>query len=158
MESVVTNLNIYREIAEDALERSEQALREHCRKRPGGQRGTIITLDPNRASFKESLIALVFSGIYLEALLHVVGCQRVGYKKYIRIDGNSYEGKLRKLGITDEWVIKSAERYRRLRRDIVHEKAYDSGYVKTRHIAQKEARRAIELIHKVAELLRVTKP
>ena len=140
------------------LKRSEQALREHRRDKPDGQPGSITTFDPNRVSFKESLIALVFSGLYLEALLHIVGCQLLGHEEYERIDRTTYEVKLKRLGIMDEQVIKGAERYRTSRNDIVHEKAYDSRYAEKLQIAQDEARHAIALIHKVRELISVTNP
>lgn len=77
---MISNADVYLTIAEEALAKSKQ-LDEIARiPKPDGHPGFVITYDPKRTSFKQSLIAIVFAGVYLEALLYIVGVERLGRK------------------------------------------------------------------------------
>jgi len=69
---MLSNANVYLAIAEEALAVSKQLDEASRRAKPDGQPGFVITYDPERTSFKQSLIAIVFAGIYLESLLYIV--------------------------------------------------------------------------------------
>src|SRR5205085_495862 len=95
--TVITNLSVYLAIAEEAAAESTRLLEAHRRPKPDGQPGYILSLDPERKSFKQSLIAIAFAGMYLEALLSLAGRSRWGKDFYDeKIDRQfMYEGKLR---------------------------------------------------------------
>jgi hypothetical protein len=62
---MITNVDIYFTIAAEAQAEAERL--ENVARRPNPDGGFIITYDPERNSFKNSLIAITFAGIYLEA-------------------------------------------------------------------------------------------
>ena len=79
----MSNANVYIVIAEEALAESKQLDEASQRPKPDGQSGFVITYDPERTSFKQSLIAMVFAGIYLDALLYIVGMDKLGKDEYV---------------------------------------------------------------------------
>ena len=89
----------------------------------------VIAHDPSRRSFKQSLIAIAFAGIYFEALLFVVGMARLEARWLREMDRKSYEEKLKALGVTEEDVVAAARRLRLSRNDLVYEKAAPVGEV-----------------------------
>src|SRR6516165_7253703 len=118
---MITNIDVYFAIAEESQAEAERL--ENLARRPNPDGGFIITYDPERKSFKNSLIAITFAGIYLESLLYIVGVKKFGRdeydKKYDR--KKSYEDKLRLFGVTDETLLAEAKHFREMRRDLVHE-------------------------------------
>ena len=112
-------------------------------------------MDPERRSFKKSLIAVAFSGIYLEALLFVHGTLRMGEDWEKKFDRKVYEEKLTALGIADEKMLAGAKRLREVRNDLVHEKArlLDSGVLSNNYWAQTEASTAVALVQTIAARL-----
>lgn len=127
MTPIFTNLSTYLAISEEALAESTRQLEAHRTPRPNGQPGYILASDPERRSFKQSLIAIAFAGIYLEALLSLIGRARWGKAFYDeKIDRRfTYEEKLRLLGIVDQNDLDSCIRFREARNDLIHEKALD---------------------------------
>src|SRR4051812_10615880 len=102
----LTNIGVYFAIAEEALQRSQELERRERQPKPHGEPGLVISFDPERVSFKQSLIAIVFAGIYLEALLDMEARKRFSGTMLRRFDRNlNYEKKLEALGITDHLVI-----------------------------------------------------
>lgn len=149
---LLTNLHIYRAIAENAFAEANSLEVESRQPKSDGTSGYVIALDPSRSSFKQSLISLTFSGVYLEALLFLKGTQRFGDQWEKEFDRKTYEDKLKRLGVTDESLIKSAKHFRTVRRELVHEKAvpvYDRA-LGNNYWAQVEAKEAIMLIRAVA--------
>lgn len=149
----ISNLNVYRAIAGDALAKSQELEAALRLPRPGG--GSVIRYDPNRGSFKHSLIAIVFAGIYLDALLHIEGVRRLGKAQYRAVEKKPYEDKLVAVGISDRDVIAACKRFRTSRNDLVHEKAIElAPSPKARfRVAQKEASHAIAFVDRVSILL-----
>lgn len=123
--AVFTNLSVYLAIAEEALAESERLLEVGRRLRPEGRPGYILSPDPQQKSFKQSLIAIAFAGMYLEALLSLLGRARWGKDFYDqKIDRCfNYEEKLKLLGIVDQSDLASCIRFRESRNMVVHEKA-----------------------------------
>jgi hypothetical protein len=156
MAALLTNLHVYLQIAEDAAAESRRLLEEGRRPKPDGQPGYIVTWDPDRRSFKQSLIAIAFTGMYLEALLALVGKERLGKDQYKKIDRFTYEEKLKKLGVSDSSLLLDCKRFREARNDLVHEKALDLGELtpSTMRTAQEEASLGIELVKAIADALR----
>ena len=151
---MITNVDIYFAIAAEAQDEAERL--ENLSRRPNPDGGFIITYDPERKSFKNSLIAITFAGIYLEALLFIAGVHQFGKKKYNKkYDNKSYKDKLQLFGVTDEALLAEAEHFREMRRDLVHEKAVQVGDLTADaiHIAQDEAKKAVSFVKKVAEKL-----
>ena len=117
------------------------------RRRPkpdGSNGGWIITSDPDQNSFKQAMIAIVFTGMWLEAFLHLMIVRKHGKDKFEEYDFKPYEDKLHLLECSDPYIIDRAIRFRKSRKELVHEKAYfDNGEIKK---AQDEADNAHELL------------
>jgi len=79
---VLSNFDVYFAIAEEALRKSKELGEAHRAPKPDGTPGYILRFDPERQSFKQALISIVFSCISLEDLLYIYGIQRFGKKKY----------------------------------------------------------------------------
>ena len=86
MSVVHSNLSVYIAIAEEAAVESARLLEAGRTPKPDGEPGHIISLDPERRSFKQSLIAVAFAGMYLESLLGLVGNARLGKALYNKQD------------------------------------------------------------------------
>lgn len=156
MEPLLTNLHIFRAIAEEAHAEAQRLDSTAKTPKPDGSPGYVIALDPNRSSFKQSLIAIAFSGVYFEALLYLRGTQLMGARWRKEFDRKTYEVKLASLGVTDQSLIQSAERLRKVRKDLVHEKATPVaklGAMSNTYWAQEEAAAAISFIREVSVAL-----
>lgn len=154
---MLSNANVYLAIAEEALAQSKQLDEASQRPKPDGQPGFVKTYDPEHASFKRSLVAMVFAGIYLEALLYIVGTDKLGKDEYMKIDRKHYEEKLRVLGVTDTETLTTCKRFREARNDLVHEKAIEPhvGVDETTfYTAQREAEIGVSFVRSIASLLR----
>ncbi len=151
---ITPNLHIYLAIAKDSLAESDRIGAAQTRPKPNGEKGSIITFDPKRSSYKYSLIAIVFAGIYLEALLYIKGVQQLGKAVYDKdkIDRKVYEDKLKTLGITDPQILAAFKHFRTVRNELVHEKAFQQSESDF-WFAQEEAHKAIDLIDRVTKLL-----
>jgi hypothetical protein len=152
---MISNIDTYLAMARDALATSKQLETSHRRPKANSSQGAIITYDPTHASFKHSLIAIVFAGVYLDALLYIVGTQRLGLAAYEKIERKHYEVKLQALGITDQDTIAACKRFREARNDIVHEKARQPvpDRVGKLHVAQHEAEHALSFVARVSGVL-----
>ena len=155
MTALLTNAHIYRAIAEDALAEAIQLDAAAKQPKPDGSPGFVIQLDPERKSFKKSLVAIAFSGIYLEALLFVHGTFRMGASWEQKFDRKFYEEKLKALGITDEELLASARRLREVRKELVHEKArpLDTAALSNSYWAQSEASASVSFVQTIAAKL-----
>ena len=141
---VITNVSTYRAIAISAHTEMLELLNSGRRPKDDGSPGWIITFDPDQKSFKQAMIAIVFTGLWLEALLHLLIVRDHGVNTFKKYDRKSYPEKLRLLGCSDSAVLGSAERFQNCRKELVHEKAYlDTGQLKT---AQDEADNAHQLL------------
>jgi hypothetical protein len=158
MTALLTNAHVYRAIAEEALAEAVRLDAGGKRPKPDGSPGFVIQFDPERKSFKQSLIAIAFSGIYLEALLFVHGTFRMGADWEKKFDRKLYEEKLAALGITDTELLASAKRLREVRNDLVHEKArpLDNAALSNNYWAQAEASTSLAFIKAIAALLNGT--
>lgn len=168
MAAVFTNLSVYLAIAEEALVVSKRLLEARRRPKPEGQPGYILSPDPQQKSFKQSLIAIAFAGMYSEVLLSLIGRARWGIGFYDeRIDRRFiYEEKLKLLGIVDQSDLDSCTRFRETRNELIHEKSLDFGTPspdkkihnkKTRkkkiRVAQDEAAFGVEFVKSIAQKL-----
>lgn len=147
---VISNHLVYLEIARETLTRSQRLSRRNRTELPGG-RG-IVRFDRGQRSFKAALIAIAFAGMYLEALLHLVGARRLGVKEYERIDKSTYEDKLKALGVTNSGVLLDCKRFRETRRDLMHEKAYHPRFGRELRFAQEEAAHAVALVERIRDI------
>ncbi len=158
MPSVMTNVRVYLTIAEDAAAESKRLLEEGRSPKPDGQPGYVVRHDPERRSFKQSFIAIAFAGMYLEALLALVGRERLGPELYKKIDRahTTYEEKLRLLGVSDSDLLAACKRFREARNDLMHEKPVDleSQDLGEWRTAQDEASFAIETVRAITKELR----
>lgn len=125
--------------------------------KPDGQPGFIISVDPDRQSFKNAFIAIAFSAMYLEALCYIVALKRFDVQTASKIDRMNYEKRLPKLGITDAALIEQAKRFREARKDLVHEKAVEPIELGSQQIytAQKVAAEAFSLVSTIKSILHV---
>ncbi len=150
--TVFSNLSVYLAVAEEALADSHRQFNVARAPKPDAQPGYIIEYDPQQRSFKNSLIAIAFAGIYLEALLGVIGNASLGKELYNKLDRQTtYEEKLRLLGIADSQLLNNCKRFREARNDLIHEKSIDISFLNVSKIrmAQEEAEFAVALILEV---------
>ncbi len=143
-ELIYTNVSTYRAIAIEAFEAMQELVESGRRPKEDGSPGWILQFDPNQRSFKQAMVVIVFTGMWLEALLHLLIVRDHGEAKFREVDYKSYEEKLRLVGIDDNSILEAAKRFKTARKALVHEKAhFDTGATKT---AQDEARNAYQLL------------
>jgi hypothetical protein len=144
---IVTNVDIYKAVADEAYDEMVLLAEAGRRPKPDRNAGWILTYDPTHASFKKAMISLIFTGMWLEALMHLLIIRKFGETKFKEYDFKVYEEKLKLLGITDEALLGSVSRFRAIRKALVHEKAhFDDGEIKT---AQSEAENAHQWSHAI---------
>jgi hypothetical protein len=154
MPRLITNIRIYLAIAEEAAAESKRLSDSARTPMPNGQPGYAVAYDPDQRSFKQSLIAVAFAGMYLEALFTLVGRQRFG-AGYSALERRQWEVKLKALGVDDEELQARCRQFREARNDLVHEKPFDldepaSGKLRS---AQEEAAIALEVVKAIAARL-----
>lgn len=143
---IITNIDIFKAIADEAHQKMSHFIKAGRRPKADGSTGWIITYDPDRNSFKQAMISIVFSAMWLESLLHLLIVKHLGEKKFKECDRKkiNYEKKLELLGCTDQDILDRVARFRKTRNSLVHEKAhFDSGEIIT---AQDEANNAHEML------------
>jgi len=147
---VPSNVNVYAAIAEEAFADMEKRLTEGRKPKADGK-GWVISFDPNQKSFKSSLIYITFSALWLEAILHQRITSMHGKSRSKDVDRQTYEEKLKILGVNDEELSCSLAEFRALRREIIHEKAFfDQNKFR---VAQDEARKVQQLMRTVRDKL-----
>lgn len=159
---LISNLNLFRGMAEEAAARSLESLNAHRTPKPNGEPGFILSPDPERTSMKQALIAIAFAGMYLEALIRIA--TRQARQRGLRFvskanEEKRYGGKLQAVGIKDDAIVNEANRFNEVRDDLVHEEPYELStepgavnvlpHIKN-FVAQDEAQSAIKLISLVA--------
>ena len=141
---VITNIAAYKAIADEAHQEMVQLIESGRRPKPDGSAGWIKTYDPNQTSFKQSMVSIVFTGMWLEALMHLLIVKKYGKDKFREYDFKTYEEKLELLGCRDKKLLHHVYRFRRNRNSLLHEKAhFDDGEIKK---AQDEAEYAHEML------------
>ena len=141
---VITNIAIYKAISDEAHQEMVQLMEAGRRPKPDGSAGWIITYDPNQTSFKQSMVSIVFTGMWLEALMHLLIVKKYGKDKFKKYDFKTYEEKLQLLGYTDKKLLHRVSRFREIRKSLVHEKAhFDEDEIQK---AQDEAENAHEML------------
>jgi hypothetical protein len=122
---VITNIRIYRQIADEAYEIMVQARDAGRRPKEDGTAGWILIYDPSRTSFKQAMTSIVFTMIWFEALIHVRIVQNHGEDTFAKYDKKKGpEDKLQLLGFTDEAIIECMRQLQSDRKALVYEKAY----------------------------------
>ena len=146
---VITNVEVYRAIADEAYQEMAQLLKAGRRPKEDGSPGWIITFDPNQTSFKRAMISIVFTGMWLDALMHLLIVRDHGEDKFKVYDRKWYEEKLTLLGCQEQGLLRRVKKFRESRKSLVHEKAhFDDGEIKT---AQDEAENAHEMLVAIHE-------
>jgi hypothetical protein len=141
---MITNIETYRAIADEAYRNMVQLMEANRRPKSDGSAGWVITPDPHQSSFKQSMISIVFTGMWLESLTHLLIVKKFGKEKFKEYDFKTYEEKLQLLGYTDQNLFDRVLRFRKTRKSLVHEKAhFDDDEIKT---AQDEAENAHEIL------------
>jgi len=145
---VHTNTRVFYKIAKEAYGAMDKDLNSSRRPKPNNDPGWIITYDPDQKSFKNAFITIVFCGVFLESLLHLLIVERKGLDIFMKYDRNkTYEDKLQLLGCDDQSILGMCRHYRDARREVVHEKAHLDN--EKYRVAQKEAAYAMDLINKI---------
>lgn len=119
-----TNVHIFRSIADEAYRKMSDDMKKNLRTRPEGNPVAIKTIDPERKSFKQAMISIAFSCIWLEAILHLLIVHECGIERFKKVDRCSYEHKLDLLGCKDTDLLQNVKRLRMARNALIHEKAY----------------------------------
>ncbi|WHZ23296.1 MAG: hypothetical protein OJF47_002408 [Nitrospira sp.] len=126
----ITNVSVYKAIAISAHLKMHELTNAGRRLKDGGSPGWIITFDHEQRSFKQAMIAIVFTGMWLEAFLHLRIVRDHGLKKFKEYDFKSLADKLQLLGCSEPAIIEAAQKFQKCRKELVHEKAYcDAGQI-----------------------------
>jgi hypothetical protein len=142
-----SNFGVFYRIAEEAYTAMDEDLRSSRKPKPHNEPGWIITYDPGQKSFKNAFITIVFCGVFLESLLHLLIVERKGLDVFKKYDRKPYKDKLQLLGCKEESILQASMRYQESRRQVVHEKAHlDIDHYR---FAQKEAASAMDFVKKV---------
>src|SRR5258708_5827705 len=123
--------------------------------KPDGEAGYVVRSEPDRRTFKNAMVTIVFAGMYLEALMYIALQKRFGRPDALKIDRHPYEDRLKRLGITDHDLYARLGAFREARNDLVHEKALaidDLGDEIVR-VAQDTADSAMSLVRDLRPLL-----
>lgn len=152
---VISNIDVYWAIAEEAHASMEASLSEHWTPKPNGEPGFIVRIDPERRSFKQAMIAIAFSGMTLDSFLYFLLLERLGKVKAAKVDRLPHEERLQHLGVTDVGLLGRVAEFREARKELVHEKAIGISELggQTIRAAQREADRAIALIKELRRVL-----
>ena len=123
---LLTNVRTYRSIADDAYRRMSADMdAQHVRPGLEGSGAALKIFDPEQLSFKQAMISVVFTCIWLEAALHLLIVGTLGRDAYTKmVDYSGYGDKLALLGCGDEELLGNAERLQQARRELVREKAH----------------------------------
>lgn len=157
---VFSNVRVFGAIADAAYERMSEEMAKDVCPMPDGSPGTVKVFDPEQKSFKDAMISVVFSCIWLEALLHLLIVRKFGRKCFKKVDKRlSYGKKLQLLGCTDEGLLGWTRRLQKARRQLVHEKAHldytdEGAFVGEEMTAQDEAENARRVMVGVREWCR----
>ena len=79
---VLTNVRVFYKIAKESYEAMRDDLDSKRRPKPGGGPGWINTFDPDQKSFKDAFITIVFCGVWLEAVLHLLIVKQKGVEVF----------------------------------------------------------------------------
>ena len=138
---IFTNISTYKAIADESYHKMCDLMEAGRKPLPDG--GWVVSVDPEQKSFKQAMISVVFSAMWIDAYLHQLIAKRSGVEKAEELDRKKYEKKLQYLGVNDQSIISQVTDFREARNEMVHEKAYaDTGDIKT---AQGEAEKAYNL-------------
>ena len=146
--AVFTNVHIFGAIADAAYERMSEDMAKNVRAMPDGSPERIKVFDPQQKSFKDAMISIVFSCIWLEALLHLLIVRQFGRECFRKVDRRlSYGEKLSLLGCSDDQLLEWTSQLQGSRRQLVHEKAHlqytdEGAFVGEMKTAQDEAKNA----------------
>ena len=153
---VFSNVNTYFDIIKTNYNFMIEDMEKRIRTKDNGEIGNVITFDYEQKSFKCALIIVVFVGIFLESILHMLLVQKIGLKGYTRkIDRSELKEKIRILGCNDVKIRIACDQYIIARKELVHEKAYTNQNVFM--IAQDEAKKAVELMMMLIKEFRIEK-
>ena len=151
-----TNVHIFRSIAEDAYWEMSDDMKKNIRPGLEGNPVVIKTLDSERTSFKQAMISIAFTCIWLEAILHLLIVQEFGIKRFKNVDRCSYKYKLGLLGCQDAELLQNVERLQKARNALIHEKAYlefedGDNFTGNLWVAQDEAENAQAVMRSIEE-------
>ncbi len=122
---ILTNVGVYKSIADDAYKQMSADMAENVRAGTTESDVVVKMFDPEQLAFKQAMISLVFTCIWLEATLHILIVERSGREAYTnKVDRSGYRNKLELLGCRDEELLRNVERLQEVRRELVHEKAH----------------------------------
>jgi hypothetical protein len=102
---ISTNVSIYKAIAVEAYESMQTLIESGRRPKENGSSGWILQFDPAQRSFKQAMIVIVFTGMWLEALLHLLIIREHGEDKFRELDFKSYKEKLQFMGCSEPFVL-----------------------------------------------------
>lgn len=143
-----SNVSIYKEIVYEAFSEMLSIKEKNRTPKEDGSDGYIIKYDPNQNSFKQSMVVVVFAGMWLEAFFHHEIINKQSKNQFNKHNKKSYREKLELIGITESSILDKANAFQKTRNELIHEKAFlDKGEIK---LAQNEAEQAHEIIEYVS--------
>jgi len=141
---VISNISVYKAISEEAYLKMLELIENGRSPKPDGTEGWVIKYDSKQRSFKQSMISIVFAGMWLEALFHHEIIKQKSKNQFNKHSNKSYKEKLELIGINESSILSKVELFQKTRNELIHEEAFlDKGEIK---FAQDEAKHAHEII------------
>jgi molybdopterin-biosynthesis enzyme MoeA-like protein len=146
-----SNVQVYEEIVYEAYSEMNSIVENGRTAKEDGS-GYIIKYDSTQASFKKSMIVVVFAGMWLEATFHQFMVTNHSKNQFTKHNNVSYREKLELMGIKESDILAKTEKFQKTRNELIHEKSFmDKGDIK---LSQNEAEAAHEIISYVSSQFR----
>jgi hypothetical protein len=142
-----SNIQVYEDIVHEAYSEMNSII-ENGRTAKDDGSGYIIQYDSTQASFKKSMVVVVFAGMWLEATFHQFMVSNHSKSQFTKHNSDSYRNKLELMGIKEPDFLAKTKKFQKTRNELIHEKAFmDKGDLKG---SQNEAKTAHEIISHVS--------
>jgi hypothetical protein len=150
IELIESSINTYFDIACEAYSLMKKESKKHTK---NNGYAIIHVVDWKQKSFKNALIVIVFTGVFIETLFYLKLVKKYGNGAYKKYDHIELKEKAMELGCTNKVVHDMCDQYIRVRKDIVHEKVFQKP--NTYYIAQNEAENAFNLLKMLVEHFKI---
>lgn len=145
---VISNISVYKAISEEAYLEMVELIENGRRPKPDGGEGWVVKYDSKQSSFKQAMISIVFTGMWLEAFFHHEIIKQKSKNQFNKHSNKSYKEKLELIGINESSILDKVDSFQKTRNELIHEKAFlDKSEIK---FAQDEAKHAHEIIEYVS--------
>ncbi|HMW72931.1 MAG TPA: hypothetical protein PKD17_13990 [Cellvibrionaceae bacterium] len=139
----ISNLSIYHNIATESYSNLKFRIEKEKISKEGGSNGHAINYDPDLNTFRQSMITIVFAGMWLEQNIYEEILSRTGLDIVRRYNSKEYREWLIRLEIVSAEVLDEIDAFMSAREILMNSTIVNDKSIET---AQKEASRAQRII------------